>query len=80
MIGGLEQHTAQAEKVARDREVDNLACGGQISQIVVGHAQAAVEQAVAAKASADAALTAASALAGRSVTGDSPAKRRTYHG
>ena len=62
---------AQAD-LARDR---SLARGGQISQVVVDHAQTDVDQAVAAKASADAALTAAATLAGRSVTGDTPAIR-----
>lgn len=52
-----------------------LARGGQISQVVVDHAQTALDQAVAAKAAADAALTAAATLAGRSVTGETPAIR-----
>jgi membrane fusion protein (multidrug efflux system) len=60
------------EDLARDR---SLARGGQISQMVVDRAQTAVDQAVAAKALADAALSAAAALAGRSVTGDTPGIR-----
>jgi len=60
------------EDLARDR---SLARSGQVSKIVVDHAQTAVDQAVAVKASADAALTSAAMLAGRSVTGDTPAIR-----
>ena len=60
------------QDLARDR---SLARGGQISQMMVDHAQTALDQAAAAKASADAALTAAATRAGRSVTGDTPAIR-----
>ncbi len=60
------------EDLARDR---SLARSGQVSQMVVDHAQTTLDQAVAAKVAAEAALTAAAALAGRSVTGDTPAIR-----
>ncbi len=60
------------QDMARDQ---SLAQGGQLTQTILDHAHTAVDQAVAAKASADAALAAAAALAGRSVTGDTPAIR-----
>jgi membrane fusion protein (multidrug efflux system) len=60
------------QDLARDQ---SLAQGGQLTQTILDHAQTAVDQALAAKAAADAGLAAAAALSGRSVSGETPAIR-----